>query len=83
MFGKISLLHDSPLPHISVDRLCLVLLVLTFTIYLIPGLWGAPLQLISALPPLMEYSEISPVFGSSGNNAAATVLPDGAKLKPH
>jgi thiol:disulfide interchange protein len=83
LFGKISLPHDSPLTHISVGRLSLGLLVLSFTIYMIPGLWGAPLKLINAFPPPMEYSESPLGFGSSGNNASATVLPDGAKLGPH
>jgi thiol:disulfide interchange protein DsbD len=83
LFGKIALPHDSPLPHISVGRLSLGLLVLTFTIYMIPGLWGAPLKLINAFPPPMEYSESPLGFGSSGSNTSATVLPDGAKLGPH
>jgi thiol:disulfide interchange protein DsbD len=83
LFGKISLPHDSPLTHISVGRLSLGLLVLTFTIYMIPGLWGAPLKLINAFPPPMEYSESPLGFGSSGNNTSVAVLPDGAKLGPH
>ncbi|PJJ07688.1 thiol:disulfide interchange protein DsbD [Flavobacterium sp. 1] len=81
LFGKITMPHDSPLSHISVGRLCLGLLVLSFTIYLIPGLWGAPLKLISAFPPPMEYSE-SP-YGVGGSNAGNTALPEGAKLGPH
>ena len=83
LFGKITLPHDSPLPHISVGRLSLGLVVLSFTIYLIPGLWGAPLKLISAFPPPMEYSE-SPygVGGSKGVNTSVNDLPDGAKLGP-
>ncbi len=43
LLGKITLPHDSPLTHISVGRLMLALLVLSFTFYMIPGLWGAPL----------------------------------------
>jgi thiol:disulfide interchange protein DsbD len=83
LFGKITLPHDSPLPHISVGRLCLGLLTLSFTIYMIPGLWGAPLKLINAFPPSMEYSESPLGFGGSGNNASTNVLPSGAKLGPH
>ena len=83
LFGKIALPHDSPLPHISVGRLSLGLLVLTFTIYMIPGLWGAPLKLINAFPPPMEYSESPLGFGGSGSNKTATALPNGAKLGPH
>ena len=83
LFGKISLPHDSPITHISVGRLSFGLVVLTFTIYMIPGLWGAPLKLINAFPPPMEYSESPLGFGSSGNNAPTSILPDGAKLGPH
>lgn len=85
LFGKITLPHDSPMSHISVGRLSLGLVVLSFTVYMIPGLWGAPLQLINAFPPPMEYSE-SPlgIGGSSVNsNTSALVLPMGAKLGPH
>jgi thiol:disulfide interchange protein len=84
LFGKITLPHDSPLQHISVGRLYLGLITLAFTVYLIPGLWGAPLKLISAFPPPSTYSE-SP-FGIGGSNASNTnqnELPKGAKLGPH
>ena len=83
LFGKITLPHDSPMAHISVGRLSLGLVVLSFTIYMIPGLWGAPLKLISAFPPPMEYSESPLGFGSSGNNSSTASLPDSAKLGPH
>ena len=89
LLGKIQLPHDSPLKHISVGRLLLGLLTLSFTIYMIPGLWGAPLNLISAFPPPLDYSE-SPygVGNSKGGGAAASAnhsdLPDGAHLlAPH
>lgn len=89
LFGKIQLPHDSPLKNISVGRLLLGLLTLTFTIYMIPGLWGAPLNLISAFPPPLDYSE-SPygVGNSRGGGATSSAdhgdLPDGAHLlAPH
>jgi len=89
LFGKIKLPHDSPLSHISVGRLSLGLIVLTFTIYMIPGLWGAPLNIISAFPPPQDYSE-SPYgvgfskLGSGGKASAHGELPEGAHLlAPH
>jgi thiol:disulfide interchange protein len=84
LLGKITLPHDSPLSHISVGRLSLGLVVLAFTIYMIPGLWGAPLKLISGFPPPMTYSE-SPygVGNSKGSVATTEALPDGAKLGAH
>ena len=83
LFGKITLPHDSPLTHISVGRLMLGLVTLTFTIYLIPGLWGAPLKIISAFPPTLEYSESPNGLGGSASNVANVILPDGAKSGPH
>ena len=88
LFGKIQLPHDSPSGHISVGRLSLGLITLSFTIYMIPGLWGAPLNLISAFPPPQHYSE-SPYgvgFTKLGSSTAdvktGEALPDGAKLMP-
>ena len=90
LFGKIQLPHDSPVTHISVGRLSLGLLSLTFTIYMIPGLWGAPLNLISAFPPAQHYSE-SPYgvgYTKLSNDlvigGSQTKIPDGAHLMaPH
>ncbi|MFD2943333.1 protein-disulfide reductase DsbD family protein [Flavobacterium notoginsengisoli] len=87
LFGKITLLHDSPINHISIGRLSLGMVVLAFTLYMVPGLFGAPLNLISAFPPPQNYSE-SPYGVGGGQQAlsteAATELPDGAHLiAPH
>jgi thiol:disulfide interchange protein len=82
LLGKISLPHDSPLPHISVGRLFMGLFVLSFTIYMIPGLWGAPLKIISGFPPPLNYSE-SPTGIGSGGSADSQVLPKGAHAGPH
>ena len=57
LLGKIKLSHDSDESHISTGRLMFSILVLTFTIYLIPGIWGAPLKLISGFPPPEFYKE--------------------------
>lgn len=84
LFGKITLPHDSPLTHISVGRLSLGLLVLSFTIYMVPGLWGAPLKLISGFPPPLNYSESPYGFGGTGGTKLDSgALPEGAKLAAH
>lgn len=88
LFGKIKLPHDdAAIQNISVGRLSLGLVVLTFTIYLIPGLWGAPLKLISGFPPPMHYSESNYGVGytklSDGNMGSIRKIPDGAHLGPH
>jgi thiol:disulfide interchange protein len=86
LLGKIKLPHDSDLPHLSVGRLSIALIVLSFTIYLIPGLWGAPLKLISGFPPPMTYSESPHGVGFTklgGGTAALVELPEGAEYGPH
>lgn len=83
LFGKITLPHDSPLQHISVGRLYLGLITLAFTVYLIPGLWGAPLKLISAFPPPTQYSESPHGIGSSNAVSSSKDLPKGAKIGVH
>ncbi len=53
LLGKIQFSHDSKLEHVSVTRFFLALFSLSFAVYLIPGLWGAPLKGVSAfVPPL-------------------------------
>ena len=84
LFGKLTLPHDSPLTHLSVGRLYMAIFVSIFTVYLIPGLWGAPLKIISGFPPPMTYSESPNGIGSSrGNTTAAIALPDHAHSGPH
>lgn len=89
LFGKIQLPHDSPTTNISVGRLSMGLLVLAFTIYMVPGLWGAPLNLISAFPPPLEYSESPYGVGNAktqngSNLSESSELPEGAHwLPPH
>jgi thiol:disulfide interchange protein DsbD len=89
LFGKIQLPHDSPLKNISVGRLFLGLLTLSFTVYMIPGLWGAPLNLISAFPPPLDYSESPYGVGNSKTGGGIVAnqnkdIPDGAHLlAPH
>jgi thiol:disulfide interchange protein DsbD len=57
LLGKIRLSHDSDMAHIGVGRLMFALLSFSFALYLIPGIWGAPLKLISGFPPPDFYKE--------------------------
>jgi len=85
LFGKLMLPHDSPLTHISVGRLYMAILVSMFTLYLIPGLWGAPLKLISGFPPPMTYSESPSGVGYKNDSTLGTIvaLPEHAHKGPH
>lgn len=53
LLGKLCFKNDDPVEHISVPRLGLAIAVFTFVVYMIPGMWGAPLKALSGyLPPL-------------------------------
>lgn len=53
LLGKLRFKNDDPVEHISVPRLGLAIAVFTFVVYMIPGMWGAPLKALSGyLPPL-------------------------------
>jgi thiol:disulfide interchange protein len=84
LFGKIHLPHDTPLSYISVGRLSLGIVTLAFTVYLVPGLFGAPLKLISGFPPPLTYSE-SPmgIGGGDSSNTVNDSIPEGAKVAVH
>ena len=84
LFGKLTLPHDSPMSHLSIGRLFMAIFVTIFTIYLIPGLWGAPLKIISGFPPPMTYSESPNGIGTSSSNTTTTIdLPEHAHSGPH
>ncbi|WP_395047463.1 thioredoxin family protein [Flavobacterium sp.] len=83
LFGKFTLPHDSPLNHISVGRLVLAVVTLSFTIYMIPGLWGAPLKMISAFPPPSTYSESPQGFGNNSVASNSVQLPKNAVYGVH
>ncbi len=57
LLGKLKLSHDSDSSYISVGQLMTSILVFTFALYLVPGIWGAPLRLISGFPPPEFYKE--------------------------
>ncbi|WP_102406808.1 protein-disulfide reductase DsbD family protein [Parabacteroides bouchesdurhonensis] len=51
LLGKIKFSHDSDLKYVSVPRLFMAIISFAFAVYMIPGLWGAPLKAISAFAP--------------------------------
>ncbi|MBI1185513.1 thioredoxin fold domain-containing protein [bacterium] len=57
LIGKLKFSHDSDLPYISVPRILFSIVAFAFAVYLIPGLWGAPLKLMSGLAPPRAYVE--------------------------
>ena len=57
LMGKIRFKHDSPLEYISVGRLALIIADFAFVVYMIPGMWGAPLKALSGYLPPMETQD--------------------------
>lgn len=71
LMGKVRFSHDSKLEYTPIPRLFMAIITFSFVVYLIPGMWGAPLKLISAFPPPDFYSEgwNAGAVGSGGNGS--------------
>lgn len=76
LLGKIKFPHDSPLDHISIPRFGFAVIALVFAVYMLPGLWGAPLNILAGFPPPPSYSE-SP-YGIGGQPPDHGILPEGS-----
>ena len=59
LLGKLKFSHDSDLKYVSVPRLFMAIISFAFSIYMIPGLWGAPLKAISAFAPPLYTQDFS------------------------
>jgi thiol:disulfide interchange protein DsbD len=85
LLGKIKLPHDSEQKHTSVGGLLMSVLVFGFVVYLIPGLWGAPLKKISGFPPPSFYTEGWSPQGQSGilSSTSNSIISDNEFHCPH
>lgn len=79
LLGKIRFKNDSPVEHLSVGRLALSIAVFTFVVYMIPGMWGAPLKALSGYLPPMETQDF--VVLNTENASAAKAMVTGEKKK--
>lgn len=78
LLGKLKFSHDSDLKYVSVPRLMMAIVVLSFTVYMVPGLWGAPLKSISAFLPPQQTQDFDlytpsliPVKGQHGTTVSS------------
>jgi len=84
LLGMFKTSHDSDLKHVSVGRLFVAIASFFMVIYLIPGMWGAPLKLFSGILPPLEYSESPHGFGGSSAGASAQAsLPADAEFSKY
>jgi thiol:disulfide interchange protein DsbD len=72
LLGKIKFAHDSDLPYVSVPRLFFATASFVFAVYLIPGLWGAPLKAVSSLVPPLSTQDF--VIGEASNSSSKETL---------
>lgn len=59
LLGKIRFPHDDEVEHVSVPRFFMALITLAFAVYMVPGLWGAPLKAVSAFAPPMQTQDFN------------------------
>ena len=69
LLGKIRFENDEPVEHLSVPRLTLAIAVFSFVVYLIPGMWGAPLKALSGYMPPITTQDF--VIGQGSSVASA------------
>lgn len=73
LLGKLKFSHDSDVKHVSVPRLFLAIITLSFALYLVPGLWGAPLKAVSGFLPhqgTQDFDLYTRTFSNAGGDAA-------------
>ncbi|TAD86507.1 MAG: DUF255 domain-containing protein [Bacteroidetes bacterium] len=77
LLGKLNFSHDSPLPFLSVPRLFFAMAALIFAMYMVPGLWGAPLTPISGIlpPPSTQKFNLDNLQYTLVGNAATDSAP--------
>ncbi|MEB2774880.1 protein-disulfide reductase DsbD family protein [Algoriphagus sp. D3-2-R+10] len=79
LLGKIRLPHDSPSDSIGVPRLLLALVTFMFVLYMIPGLFGAPLKYLSGFLPPMSTQQFKMTGGLSMTEAGENILGEPVK----
>jgi len=82
LLGKFRLSHDSPLDHLSVGRLLMAILSFSFMVYLVPGLFGAPLPLLAGYLPPQSKHDFSVAAADNGSRPAAVASGGAAPEAP-
>jgi thiol:disulfide interchange protein DsbD len=72
LLGKIRFSHDSDIPYIGTFRLLLVIIVFSFVVYLIPGLFGSPLKGLSSFLPSSSTTELNLTDVITSNRSSST-----------
>lgn len=86
LLGKLRFRNDSPMEYLSVKRLVLAIVCFSFVVYMIPGMWGAPLKALSGYMPPMETQDFVLSSGPEGAVRVGTAeesLPEGMVTIAH
>ena len=75
LLGKLKFKHDSDMPYLSVTRLVMSIVVFSFVVYMIPGMWGAPLKALSGYLPPVQTQDFVMTAGSAPAAAASEATP--------
>ena len=75
ILGKIKFSHDSDVPYVSVPRLFFAIFSFSFAMYLVPGLWGAPVNILSGIAPPLNTQDFILGGSGSGNTAVSSDFP--------
>ncbi len=75
LLGKLKFAHDSDLPYLGVPRLFMAIATFAFVMYMIPGMWGAPLKALSGyMPPMTSQDfDINKIARDNAGSGGATV----------
>ena len=79
LLGKIRFAHDDEVTHVSVPRLTLAIVVFSFVVYMIPGMFGAPLKALSGYMPPISSQDFVLSAGSTSHVTVAPVKQEGNK----
>ncbi len=80
LLGKLKFNHDSDLPYLSVPRTLLAIIVFSFVMYMIPGMWGAPLKALSGYLPPTTYQDFD--INALVKNEVAAISAQGGVAQP-
>ena len=75
LLGKLKFKHDSDMPFLSVPRLVMAIIAFSFVVYMLPGMWGAPLKALSGYLPPIQSQDFVMGSGSVSNSSESAATP--------
>lgn len=79
LLGKLKFKHDSDMPYLSVTRLVMAIIAFSFVVYMLPGMWGAPLKALSGYLPPVQTQDFVMTTGAVPAAKSETTPQSGVK----